>query len=81
MKTVAIIGPFTAPTNWQRDLNIDAADMLALEVWKLGAVAYCPHRATGHWYGVLPEKVFIEGDKGVMARLDVAILVKKVGEI
>ena len=74
MKRIAIIGPFTAPTNWQRDLNIDAADILAFEVWKLGAYAYCPHRATGHWYGQLDEAHVIAGHRAIMADLDAGLL-------
>ena len=74
LKRIAIIGPFTAPTAWQRDLNIDAADMLAFEVWKLGAYAYCPHRATGHWFQKLDEAHVIAGHRAIMADLDAALL-------
>ena len=46
MKVVYIAGPYTAPDAWQRELNIRAAEMMAMEVAKLGAMPLCPHTNT-----------------------------------
>jgi len=75
MKLVYIVGPFRAATGWEIELNIRRAEALALEVWKLGAAAVCPHMNTRHFHGVLPDEVWLNGYLEIMSRCDAVIIV------
>lgn len=76
MKVVYIAGPFRGVTEWDRQQNIRRAEALALEVWKLGAAAICPHKNTEHFDGSAPDKLWLKGDLEIMYRCD-AVLVTK----
>ena len=58
---VFIAGPFTAPSPWRIILNVRMAEMLALKVWRAGAIAYCPHLNTQHFFGVVAERTLLVG--------------------
>ena len=75
MRIVYIAGPFRAPTGWQIEANVRRAEALALEVWKLGAMAYCPHLNTRHFQGEAPDEVWLEGNLEMLARCDAVLLV------
>lgn len=70
MKVIFIAGPFRGPNAWQIESNIRRAEEIALEVWKLGAVALCPHTNTRHFQDALPDEVFLSGAKLLLARCD-----------
>lgn len=83
MKVIYIAGPFRA-TNpdtgksdaWKVQQNVMAAMALALEVWKSGAVAICPHSNTMFFqdaHGVLDE-VWLAGDLELLHRSDAVLL-------
>lgn len=55
MKVIYIAGPFRGPDSWAIEQNVRAAEALALEVWRMGAVAYCPHAMTRFYQGAAPE--------------------------
>ena len=76
MTVVYIGGPYSAPTQYLIEQNIRAAETLALEVWKLGAVAICPHTMTRFYEGVLPRATWLEGDLELLRRSDALLLVK-----
>ena len=61
MKLVYVAGPFRGRDSWEISKNVRRAEELAAEVWKLGAVAICPHKNTENFQGMLPDAVFIEG--------------------
>jgi hypothetical protein len=73
-KVVAIIGPFRARFFWQRWANVRRAKRMALEVWKLGAVAYLPHAMAGWLWGVIDESIIGPGLLELCRRCDAAIL-------
>lgn len=77
-KLVYIAGPFRAkpdPLNqYVQKKNIDEAADLALEVWKLGAVAVCPHLNTAPFQGALPDEVWLDGDLTLMRRCDAVLM-------
>jgi hypothetical protein len=75
MKVVYIAGPFRAATPWLVEQNVRAAEMIALEVWRMGAVALCPHMNTRHFQDCAPDEVWIEGTKEMLRRCD-AVLVQ-----
>ena len=75
MKVIYIAGPFRGPTNWDIEKNIREAQTLALGVWRLGAVALCPHTNTGLCFqGVAPDEVWLDGDLELLRRCDAVLL-------
>ncbi len=74
MKVIFIAGPFRGPNAWSIENNVRQAEALALEVWKRGAVALCPHTNTRFFQDALPDEVFLSGAKVLLARCD-AVLV------
>ena len=51
MKLVYIAGPFRGSSAWDIEENIRVAERAALEVWKMGAAALCPHTNTRFFQG------------------------------
>lgn len=74
MKVVAIIGPFRARWCWHRGVNIRRAKRMAREVWRLGAVAYCPHTMAGWLYGDIDESIIGPGLLELCRRCDAGVL-------
>jgi hypothetical protein len=74
MKTVFIAGPFRASTPWGVEINIRRAEYLALDVWRLGAAALCPHTNTRHFDGVLHDDVFLRGTTALMLQCDAVLM-------
>jgi len=74
MKVVYVAGPFRGPDHWAIENNIRRAEALALEVWKLGAAAICPHSNTRFYQGALPDHVWLDGDLAILARCDAILL-------
>lgn len=74
MKIVYIAGPFRGKTEWDRQQNIRRAEGLALEVWRLGAAAICPHKNTEHFDGSAPDELWLRGDLEILRRCDAVIL-------
>ena len=75
MKVIYISGKFRGESSWHVEQNIRAAEELALEVWKLGAVALCPHLNTRFFQGVLPDEIWLEGDIELVRRCDAMLMV------
>lgn len=75
MKVFYIAGPYRADT--ERDVleNIRAAEAVAIEVWKTGHVALCPHLNSRFMGGICDDKVFLEGAIELMKRCDFIVLV------
>lgn len=74
MKVVYIAGPFRAMHAWGVEQNIRRAEMLALEVWIMGAAAICPHANTRYFDGVLDGGVFLDGDLEIVKRCDAVLM-------
>lgn len=70
MKLVYIAGPFRAANNWGREANIRRAEALALEVWRAGYAALCPHCNTRFFDGAAPDRVWLAGDLEMLIRCD-----------
>lgn len=75
MKIVYIAGPYRAGNSWEIEQNIRRAEELALEVWRLNAVAYCPHTMTRFYQGALPDKVWLDGGSCFVRRCDALLTV------
>lgn len=74
VKVIYIAGPYRAPNAWEIEQNIRRAEALALEVWKLGAVAICPHANTRYFQGAAPDEVWLRGDLEILRRCDAVLL-------
>jgi hypothetical protein len=82
MKLVYVAGPFRSMNQngksnaWGVQSNIMAAMKLALEVWKLGHAALCPHANTMFFQDAdgCADEVWLEGDLEMLKRCD-AVLV------
>jgi hypothetical protein len=72
---VYVAGAFRAPDAWQIAENIRASERLALEVWRLGAVAVNPLANTAHYQGALPDEVWLRGDLELLRRCDALLTV------
>lgn len=74
VKLVYVAGPFRAPNVWDMEQNIRRAEALSLEVWRLGAVAICPHLNTRCFQGVLPDHIWLDGDLAILTKCDAVIM-------
>ena len=77
MLVVYIAGPFRASNAWDIECNIRRAETLALEIWRAGAAAICPHTNTRYFQGAAPDKVWLAGTLAIMARCDAVLLTKE----
>ena len=75
LPVVYIAGKFRAAHQWDREENIRAAEALALEVWRRGMVALCPHTNARNFDGALPDSVWLEGDIELLRRCDALLTV------
>lgn len=75
---VYIAGPFRSTSEpydcWEQEQNIRRAEALALDVWRAGLVAICPHAMTRHYQGALPDRAWLEGDLEILGRCDAVLL-------
>jgi len=76
MKVVYVAGPFRAATAWEIEQNVRAAEVVALRVWRAGAVALCPHANSRHYHGDAADELFIEGTLELLRRCDAILLVE-----
>ena len=74
MKVIYVAGPFRGASSWDIENNIRDAENLALEVWRLGAAAICPHTNTRFFNGALPDEVWLNGDLAILAKCDAVVL-------
>lgn len=74
MKVIYIAGPYRGPSNWAIECNIREAETLALEVWRLGAAALCPHANTRFFQNAAPDEVWLRGDLELLMRCDAVLL-------
>jgi hypothetical protein len=54
--------------------NIRVAEELALEIWRLGAAAICPHANTRFFQDELPDHVWLDGDLEIVKRCDALMM-------
>jgi hypothetical protein len=71
-----ISGPFSAPTEWERRNNTWKAQLVGLQVAKLGAWPHVPHANTGAFYGEVSEAQALAGCLELLRRSDALVLVE-----
>jgi Domain of unknown function (DUF4406) len=75
VKVVYIAGPFRAASHWAVEQNIRVAEAIALEVWRMGAAALCPHTNARFFSGAAPDEVWLAGDLELLRRCDAVLMV------
>src|SRR5262245_18621062 len=73
-KVVYIAGPYRGANSWEIESNIRRAEQLALEVWRAGAAALCPHANTRFFQGALPDSIWLKGDLAMLAKCDAMVM-------
>lgn len=76
MKVIYVAGPFRASNAWEIELNVRRAEETALEVWRMGAAAICPHTNTRFFQGAAADSVWLEGDLEILRRCDAVLMVR-----
>ena len=74
MRVVYIAGPFRGNSAWEIENNVRRAEETALTVWRMGAVALCPHANTRFFSGAAPDEVWLTGDLELLQRCDAVYL-------
>lgn len=75
MKLVYVAGPYRAKDSWEIEQNIRRAETLALDVWRAGFAAICPHTNTRFYQGAAPDQLWLDGDLEMLRRCDAVLLV------
>jgi nucleoside 2-deoxyribosyltransferase len=77
---VYVAGPFRSTNDdgtanqWQQEQNIRRAEALALDVWKAGFAAVCPHANTRFYQGSADDRIWLDGDLAILARCDAILM-------
>lgn len=74
MRVIYLAGPYRSATEYGVHQNIQAAEKLSLEVWRLGAVCICPVKNTAYFGGALPDSVWLDGALELVKRSDALLL-------
>lgn len=67
---VFVSGPYRAPSESGVFTNIINARAAAIEIWKAGGVAVCPHLNTAFMGGLMSDDTWLEGDLEMLRRCD-----------
>ena len=70
MRVVYVAGPFRGANSWDMEQNIRRAEELAMEVWRIGLVAFCPHANARYSFGVGEDDDWLSGDLEILERCD-----------
>lgn len=73
MKKIYIAGKYRDQRGeWYVRMNIREAESAAVQIWKFGGAAFCPHKNTAGLGGVLniPDEVWLQGDLEFLAVCD-----------
>lgn len=82
MKVIYVAGPFRSASEhmpgqqdcWGIQTNIMRAMALALDVWRLGAAAVCPHANTMFYQNAAPDHVWLDGDLAILGKCDAVLM-------
>jgi hypothetical protein len=75
MKVYYILGPYKAPTQYERELNIRAAEHTSIRVLRetAGGVI-CPHTMGRYWFEYAPEERILGMCRELLLRSDAVVL-------
>ena len=75
MKIVYIAGPYRASSEYEVRENIRNAEVIAIEIWRRGHVALCPHKNTAFFGGICDDSFFLRGDLLLLSKCDALVCV------
>ena len=73
MKAIYIAGPFRGETPWDVERNVHAAECVALEVARHGAVPVCPHTSWRHFDKALPDSFWLRACGDLLRKCDAMV--------
>jgi hypothetical protein len=79
VKIIYVSGPYRDPRGeWYVHEHIRTAEAASIQVWKLGAVAICPHLNTRFFGGFdgLPDTTWLDGDLEIIRRCDAMLMLE-----
>src|SRR5262245_44293226 len=78
MKVVYTAGPYRDARGPRFiELNIRAAEEVAIQLWQWGYAVICPHANTRHFDGAAPDTVWLEGDLEIIRRVDTMVVLPR----
>lgn len=76
MKVVYVSGKYRDSRGpWYVGKNIQRAENVAMELWKLGFAVICPHKNTAFFEGPLDDPVIMKGDCELVRRSDALVVI------
>jgi len=75
MKIVFVSGQYKGGTSWETEKHIREAEEVALKLWKMNAIAICPHTMTRFFYGEINEEVVVFGLLKLLERCDAMLVI------
>lgn len=72
---IYVAGPFRGPNAWEIECNIRRAEEWALEIWRMGGAALCPHCNTRFFQGAAPDEVWLDGDLALLEKCEAIFLI------
>lgn len=72
MKVVYVAGPFTAPTAWGIECNVRAAEVVGLEIAKMGFAPLIPHANTRFFHGTCAPEFWYRATEALLLKCDAA---------
>jgi hypothetical protein len=75
MKVIYIAGKFRGPTAWDVEQNIREAELLGLEVARIGASPLIPHTNTRYFNGTLTEQFWLDATLALLRKCDAVLTV------
>jgi len=74
MKVAYVAGPYRGPTEYQVHRNIQEAEAIALELWRIGFAVICPHKNSGYFGGEVSEDLILEGCLKIVEKSDCIVM-------
>ncbi|MCK9629808.1 MAG: DUF4406 domain-containing protein [Bacteroidales bacterium] len=75
MRLIYIAGPYRAPTRWQEEQNVRAAEIAAYHVAEMGAYPVTPHANTRPYFAdAQPGEFWLAGTMELLRRCDAVLL-------
>ncbi len=71
---IYVVGPYRAPTAWQREQNIHRARAWGVTIARCGAYPVIPHSNTAHFDGEAEDTLWLAGTLELMRRCDGVLL-------
>jgi len=75
MRLAYVAGRYRSPTLRGIVENIQAAERVALNLWRIGFATLCPHKNTAYFDGAMPDETWLSGDLVMLARCDLLVTV------